>query len=57
MKSRSGGTKFKEKDDPDLVLFRDLHRRENDHLSSLLQPVTEDHYEPDRGTGKYITHY
>ncbi|TXG48464.1 hypothetical protein EZV62_027758 [Acer yangbiense] len=41
-----------ERDDQDLVLFRDLHRREKDRMSSLLQPVSDD-FEPNPTAGNF----
>ena len=37
--------------DEDLLLFKELHRREKDRLASLLQPVS-DEFEPNIG-GKF----
>ncbi|KAK2635115.1 hypothetical protein Ddye_029907 [Dipteronia dyeriana] len=41
-----------ERDDQDLVLFRDLHKREKDRMSSLLQPVSDD-FEPNHAAGNF----
>ncbi|KAK0579253.1 hypothetical protein LWI29_023425 [Acer saccharum] len=41
-----------ERDDQDLVLFRDLHRREKDRMSNLLQPVSDD-FEPNPAAGNF----
>lgn len=52
-----GGRKFSmmpfverknDKDNEDLVLFRELNKREKDRFASLLQPVS-DEFEPNAG--------
>ncbi|KAK3189156.1 hypothetical protein Dsin_028717 [Dipteronia sinensis] len=44
-----------ERDDQDLYLFRDLHRREKDRMSSLLQPVSDD-FEPNPAAGNFAVY-
>lgn len=44
---RSGATT-----DEDLVLFRELHKREKDRIASLLLPVSEE-FEPSGSTNYY----
>lgn len=39
--------------DEDLVLFRELNKREKDRFASLLQPVS-DEFEPNAGTSVFI---
>ncbi|KAL5775904.1 hypothetical protein ACOSP7_013461 [Xanthoceras sorbifolium] len=45
---KGGEREKKDRDDQDLVLFRDLHRREKDRMATLLQPVFDD-LEPNPG--------
>lgn len=40
----------KERDDEDLMLFRELDKRERDRIASLLQPVSEE-FEPNAAAG------
>lgn len=54
-KAVSGNGRMLERDE-DLVLFRELHKREKDRIATLLQPVS-DEFEPNGSAGTHLVLY